>query len=189
MNTKLHVLSLFLAPLFYTISSFFWQMGGQYSVTSGTLIIIGSIFWVFTFAALFENLKEKMPYYAAVGFLIAVYGCLCGGVAFALRDIYAEIFNIPHQVLLDAFAQHPVFTNIVFWIGGPAFPVSLLILGIMLVRIKTVDLWVGICISLSGILFPISRITRIELVAHAADVLMLIPLAYLSWKLIKNNRI
>src|ERR1700744_720306 len=149
MNSKLYAAPLFLAPLFYTASTFFWQVGGQYSVTSGTLIIIGSIFWVIAFAVLFESLKEKTPYYAAIGFLISVYGCLCGGVAFALRDIYALVFNVSHQTMLNAFAQHPVFTNIVFWIGGPALPISLLVLGIMLIRTKTVDLWVGTCISLS----------------------------------------
>jgi hypothetical protein len=191
MRIKLNALSLFLAPLLYALSGFFWQSDGQYTqytITSGTLLILGSIFWVFTFYILFDNLKEKMPYYSSWGLLIAVYGCLCGGVAFALRDIYTIVFHIPHQAMLDAFAQHPVFTNIVFWIGGPAFPVSLLILGIMLIRTKTTAIWAGICISLAGILFPVSRIIRIGLLAHVTDLLMLIPLAYLGWQMLRSGR-
>ena len=190
MRTKLYAASLLLAPLFYAISSFFWQGNGQYSgysVTSGTLIIIGSVFWVIAFSALFDALKEKTPGYASIGLLFAVYGCLCGGVAFALRDIFTSVFNISHHDMLVALSQHPVLTDIVFWAGGPAFPLSLLILGIVLTSTKTVELWVGISIALAGVLFPLSRIPRIELIAHIADAFMLIPLANLSWQLFSQD--
>ena len=192
MRTRLYTISLFLAPLLYALSSFFLRSNNQYNqytTTSGTLLILGSIFWVLVFYFLFDCLKEKMPKYAAWGLLIAVYGCLCGGVAFALRDIYTLVFNIPHQTMLYALSQYPVFSNIVFWIGGPAFPVSLLILGVVLAYTKTTELWVGICIGLGGILFPVSRIMRIEALIHLTDFILLIPLAYLGWKMLKRRNI
>lgn len=191
MRTKLSAASLFLAPMFYAASSFFWNtlnQYGTYDTTSGLLLIIGSIFWVPAFLALFDMLRERMPNYASWGFLLAVYGCLCGGVAFALRDILTVVFNIPHHTMLTTLSQYPALTNIIFWIGGPAFPISLLILGIVLARTRTVPAWVGMLIAVSGALFPASRIPRIEWVAHIVDFMMLIPLTYLSWQMLSANQ-
>ncbi|MBS1501146.1 MAG: hypothetical protein JST32_03740 [Bacteroidetes bacterium] len=183
MTTKIYSVSLILAPVCFAVSSFFWQSDGQYvqySVTAGTLLIAGSVFWVFAFMALFDLLKDKAPRYAAWGLFIAVYGCLCGGVGFALRDIMTLMLRIPHKQMLDTFVQHPVFDNIVFWIGGPAFPSSLLVLGIVLATTKKAPAWVGVMIGLSAVLFPVSRITRIEMIAHIDDALMLVPMGYLG---------
>jgi hypothetical protein len=191
MSTKLYAISLFLAPSCYALSTFFWQTDGQYtqySVTAGSLLIVGSVFWVIAFAALFDKLKDKTPNYASWGLLVAVYGCLCGGVSFALRDVIALTFNISHPDILHAFAKHPIFDNVVFWIGGPAFPISLLLVGIVLAWTKTTAPWVGIMIALSGVLFPVSRIFRIELVGHTVDVLMLVPMVYLSWQMSTKNQ-
>ena len=191
MSTKLNAISLIAAPALFAISSFFWQTEGQYthySVTAGTLLIVGSVFWVFAFLALFHSLKDRFPRYATFGFFIAVYGCLCGGVAFPLRDIVTLAFHIPHKEMLETFASYPVFDNIVFWIGGPAFPSSLLVLGVVLATSRKWEWWMGVLIVLGAVLFPVSRITRIELIAHIDDVLMLIPLSYLGINLfIKDN--
>lgn len=190
MSTKLYAASLILAPLCYALSSFFWHATGQYveyTVTSGTLLIVGSVFWVFAFAALFDLLKSKKPRYSTWGFFIAVYGCLCGGLGYALRDIFTFAFHIPHKQMLETFAKYPVFDNIVFWIGGPAFPLSLLILGIVLTVTKRAPLWVGVLIALSGALFPVSRIMRVEMIAHATDICMLVPMAYLGRQLLANK--
>jgi hypothetical protein len=132
MELKLFRLSLFLAPLLYTISGFFWINGGQYSVICGTYVIVGSFFWIFALDGLFGLLKEKSPAYAVWGKAIAIFGCACGGISFGLQGMFAEMFNISHLVMLQALAQHPVASNIVFWLSGPAFPISILILGIML---------------------------------------------------------
>jgi hypothetical protein len=183
MTSKLYTVSLILAPLSFALSTFFWQKDGlyfQYSVTSGTLLIIGSIFWVLAFAAMFDVVKAGAPLYATLGMPVAVYGCLCGGVGFALRDVTAFVLHVPHKQLLDALAQHQVFDNLVFWIGGPAFPLSLLALGIVLTAAKKVPVWVGGMIVLGAVLFPVSRIMRNETIAHLDDVLLLIPLNYLA---------
>lgn len=190
MRNQFYATMLFLAPLCYAASSFFWHTTGQYTeytVTSGTLLIVGSVFWVFAFAALFDLLKDKAPRYAVWGFFIAVYGCLCGGAGFALRDIFTLTFHIPHKQMLETFADYPVFDNVVFWIGGPAFPVSLLVVGIVLTAKKKAPTWIGIMIALSGVLFPASRITRTEMIAHAADLCMLLPMAYLGWRMMRQN--
>jgi hypothetical protein len=182
MEKKLYITSLILAPLFYTASSFFWLDNGRYNATGGTLIVIGSVFWIFVFNGLFDAIKAKAPAYAAWGKFLAVYGCACGGVAFGLQDLFAHMFQISHQSMLQELGRHPIIANLIFWIGGPLFPLSIFVLGIVLVRIKVAALWAGILLSLGGILFPVSRILRMELIAHAVDLLMLIPLYYIVWQ-------
>src|ERR1700743_520664 len=102
MELKLFRISLFLAPLCYAISGFFWRNGGQYSVTCGTYIILGSVLWIFALDGLFNLLKEKNPVYATWGKGIAIYGCACGGICFGLQGMFAEMFNISHPAMLQA---------------------------------------------------------------------------------------
>jgi hypothetical protein len=173
-------LSLLFAPLFYFISGFFWLNGGQYSVICGTFIVIGSFFWVFGLEALFGLLKEKTPAYSVWGRVVAIYGCVCGGVAFGLQGMFAEMFNISHTAMLKALAQHPVAANAIFWLAGPAFPVSIVILGIVLAVKKAAPMWCGLLLSVGGLLFPVSRILRIQSIGHVVDVLMLIPCWYIA---------
>jgi hypothetical protein len=183
MDLKLYKTALVIAPLCYLLSGFFWLSDGIYSVTGATYIVIGSFFYVFAFNGLFSLFVSTTPRYAVLGRIFATYGCICGGVAFGLRDMFMDIFNLTHSSVVQALAGHPVAANIIFWIGGPLFPVSILVLGIMLMVKKTAPSWAGVMLVSGGLLFPFSRILRIELLAHLVDVLLLVPLWYLSIKL------
>ncbi len=180
MELKLFRISLILAPLLYTISGFFWLNGGQYSVTCGTFIIIGSFFWIFALNGLFDLFKDKSLSYAVWGKAIAIYGCACGGICFGLQGMFAEMFNISHTAMLSALARYPVASNLVFWAAGPAFPLSILVLGIMFCIKRVTPVWCGILLAAGGLLFPVSRILRIENIAHLVDLLMLIPAWYIA---------
>lgn len=180
----LYRISLFAAPLLYATSGFYWINGGQYSVTCGTLIVIGSFFWVYALIGLFDLLKEQTPRYATLGRAVATYGCVCGGVAFGLQGMFSEMFNISHKAMLQGMAHFPIASNLVFWLAGPVFPLSILILGIVLSIKRVVPFWIGILLSAGGLLFPLSRIFRIELVAHLVDLLMLVPTWYIALNVI-----
>lgn len=181
MELKLNRLSLLIAPLLYAISGFYWLNGGQYSVTCGSYIIIGSFFWIFALDGLFALLKENSPRYAVLGKAIAIYGCVVGGICFGLQGVFAEMFNISHPNMLKALAQHPVAANVIFWIAGPAFPISIFLLGVMLTVKKTIPVWCGTLLAVGGLLFPVSRILRIEWVGHLVDVMMLAPLWWVAF--------
>jgi hypothetical protein len=127
-----------------------------------------------------------MPRYATWGLLIAIYGCI-GGAAFGLEGLFGEAFRIPHDARREAWAQFPTTFNLTFFWPGPLFPLSLLILGAMLIRTRSIPLWAGLLICLGTIAIPASRIPRIALAARAADVLMLIPLAYTGWGVLKSR--
>jgi hypothetical protein len=179
--------SLLLAPSLFALSSFFWVDEGQYGITGSTLLIFGSVFWIAGFVGIFRLLRDRTPRYAAGGLLLAIYGAVCGGAAFAFQGLFAELYDISHEAAIEALASHPFVANAIFWVGGPAFPVSLLILGIVLARTQTVPLWVGLLLSLGGALFPVARIPRIDLVAHLVDLLMLIPTWYIGVRILQNR--
>ncbi|QHS56185.1 hypothetical protein GWR56_11800 [Mucilaginibacter sp. 14171R-50] len=187
MEKKIFTLSLAIAPLLYTASGFFWLSNGRYNVTGATLIVIGSVFWVFVFNGFFTGLKAHAPWYSAIGRCVAIYGCACGGVAFGLQDAFADMFHISHSAMLNGLALHPVFANLIFWIGGPLFPLSVFAMGIMLARTKMIPVWAGIVLSAAGVLFPVSRILRIEAIAHAVDLLMLVPMGYVAFRGVKST--
>ena len=175
--------SLIAAPALFGLSTFFWNRAdgrAEYGATGGALVAIATVFWIPAFVGLFDLLKDKAPRYAAAGLMAAIYGCV-GGVGFGLDGLFAEAFGLSHQTRLDAWARFPTAFNVVLFWPGPLFPLSLLVLGAMLVRTRSVPRWAGILICLSGVAFPLSRIPRVAAVAHAADVLLFVPLAYVGW--------
>lgn len=172
----LSISSLFLASLFFFASDFFWTQDGQYGAAGGLLLVVGSIFWIFAFKYLFSLFRATRPLYSALGWFVAVYGCICGGAAFGLLGYFNEVYGVARPASLAALAAFPVATNIIFWIGGPAFPVSLVVLGFMLMRTKMVRAWIGIALLLGGLLFPVGRIFRLQWFAHIVALIILIPM-------------
>ncbi|MEV0649762.1 hypothetical protein AB0I28_31350 [Phytomonospora sp. NPDC050363] len=70
------------------------------------------------------------------------------------------------------------------WLPGPAFPLSMIALGLALAMTRKAPLWTAVLLAVAGAVFPISRIPRIEAVAHVADLLLLGPSAFLGVTLI-----
>jgi hypothetical protein len=180
-------LSLIAAPLVFAASTFFWKEG-QYGVTGGTLINLSQVPWIIAFIVLFDKLKMEMPRYATVGLVIAIYGCL-SGANFGFVGVYGEAFQIPHKTYLDTFLHYPLSANLLLFWPGPLFPLSLLVLGILLIRRKKVDLWLGILLCLGAIAFPLSRIPRIENIAHAVDIVLAIPLVIIGYKELVTSKL
>lgn len=171
-----------LAPLLFALSSFYWTGDGQYGITGSTLLVFGSVAWIIAFVAIFRSLRDVTPRYAVGGLVAAVYGTICGGAGFAFQGLFAALYEIPHDRVLRALADHPIVANAIFWIGGPAFPITLVVLGIVLARTRTIVPWLGILLSIGGALFPVARIPRMAGIAHAVDLMMLVPLWYLGFR-------
>ena len=179
-------LSLFLAPLLMSISSFFW-VNGEYGVTGGTILILSTVFWITAMIYLFRLLERRMPAFAQWGLLLAIFGFVSGGL-FGFVGVLTEIFEIPHQTYIDAFANYPISTGLLLFWPGPLAPLSLILVGVFFLRTKTVKSWVAIMIIVGGLLFPASRISRNEWLAHIADTTLLIPLCYLASQVLFAQR-
>ena len=179
-------ISLVLAPLLQAMSTFFW-MDGEYGVTGGTILIFSMIFWIPALLFLFGLVASKTPNYAAWGFLIAVYGFI-SGVNFGFLGVLTEVFSISHERYIQELSDYPVSSNLLLFQAGPLAPLSLVVLGIVMFFTKVVDRKIAALIALGGILFPLSRISRIEAIAHAADAVQLIPMAMLGVQLMMKRK-
>jgi hypothetical protein len=167
-------------------STFFWNDNGRYTVDGAVMIIIAMVFWIIGFIGLFDLLKEKSPWYARLGLWYAAYGCL-GGIAFGFEGLYSAIFDISDKIGIEAYEKFPLHMNIVLFWAGPAFPLTLMILGIMLIVRKIGNPWINLLFTLGGIAFPISRISRIEWIAVIADILLLIPVVVISMQFMRGQ--
>jgi hypothetical protein len=136
------------------------------------MIILSMAFWIVGFQYFFELFAKRDRWYSRLGFLYAVYGCI-GGIAFGFEGLYSEIFGFTDKMGVDAYSRFPIQMNIVLFWSGPAFPLSLLFLGIMLIIRKIVPVYVGVLIALGGVAFPVSHIIRIDWIAHISDLLLL----------------
>jgi hypothetical protein len=159
------------------VSTFFWLDNGRHTLNGSVLVILGMVFWMAGFVGLFDLFKEKNSWYSKIGLLYAFYGCL-GGIAFGFEGFYSRAFETDN-IGLETISKFPIQTNLVLFWSGPAFPLSLLILGIMMIIRKVQPPWIGILIVVGAIAFPASRISRVEWIAHAADVILLVPLLVL----------
>ncbi len=172
---------LVLGPVLQAAATFYWQDGRQ-GVDAATLIVLSTAAWLLGLIGVFRSVENRLPRYAAVGLPVALYGAL-SGVSFAVQGMHEELFGVSHQQAVDLLNQHPWQARIVFWIAGPLFPISLFVLGIALARIRAVPLWAGALVCLGALAFPLSRIPREATVAHLADLLLLLPFAYLGVRL------
>ena len=180
-------MALIIAPILFAASTFFW-INGEYGIAAATFGIISLFFWIPALTGLFSLLKNKMPRYATYGLWIAVFGCI-SAVCFMFLGYLTTIFNISHSVYLQKLSEYPFSSQLLLFATGPLFPLSLLILGINLLRKKAVPLWVGILLCIGAIAFPASRILRIEWIAHIADALLLIPTVTIGLLLLKKDAI
>lgn len=173
-----HGVALILASTLLAGSTFYWQ-NGEYSVPAATLLIASIFFWIPAFIGLFGLIKKSMPRYAVYGLWVAVFGCV-SGICFAFLGYLATIFQIEHLTYLEKLSDYPFSSQLLLFASGPLFPLSIIVLGIVLMMTKKLPAWQSILFSLAGIAFPVSRITRNQLVAHGADLLFLVACIFIA---------
>jgi hypothetical protein len=161
-------------------STFLWEDSGRHSVDASTMIILSMVFIAAGLPGVFDLFKDKNPWYARLGLLYAFYGCI-GGVAFGFEGLFLAIFHNGDQIGVEAAKIFPTQMNLVLFWSGPAFPLSILVLGIMLWVRKIVTPVVAIILIIAAIGFPVSRIVRIEWLAHLDDLLLLAGFAMLGF--------
>lgn len=186
LEQKLEGSCLIIAPLFLMASTFFWR-GSEYGAEAATFIIFSMFFWIPAFMGLFSLVKNELAHYAVWGLWIAVLGCI-SGVCFAFLGYLSTVMNISHQQYINSLSIYPVTSQLLLFASGPLFPLSVLVLGIVLTLKKSVALWTGVLFSLGAIVFPLSRIQRIEWIAHVADLLLFIPSVAIGLQLVSNSK-
>jgi hypothetical protein len=167
------------APLLFGASTFFWT-NGSYGITGGTLLALSMVPWILALCRVFGWLRAELPVYSSAGLFLAVWGAV-SGACFGLADVFTTAFGIPHLIYLQVISEHSLaFDLLLFW-PGPLFPLSLLVLSVILMRRRLLPAWPGVMLALGAVLFPLSRIARVEGVAHLADGLLALPFWYLGF--------
>ena len=173
LEKKVEGFCLIIAPLLFAASTFFWQ-DREYGVEAAILIIFSMFFWIPGLTGLFSLVRNEMPRYAVWGLWVAVFGCI-SGICFAFLGYLATVFNISHEQYLNSLSHYPVTSQILLFGSGPLFPLSILVLGINLMLKRSLPAWICILFCFAAVAFPLSRIPRIEWMAHIADLAMLVP--------------
>ncbi|MEU7798879.1 hypothetical protein AB0B10_06395 [Micromonospora arborensis] len=177
---------LLLGPALSVVGTFYWQDDGVQGVDAAVFNVLSSLAWLVGLVGVFRAIEPRTPRYAAIALPLACYGVL-GGVAFGLQGMHEELFGVSHGDAVRLLEPYPVAASLLFWIAGPLFPTSLFFLGLVLARIRAVPVAIGGLISLGAVVFPMSRIPREVLVAHAADLLLLLPFLYLGIQMIAGR--
>jgi len=176
LEKKVQGFCLIVAPVLFAASTFFWQ-NGEYGVEAGILIIFSMFFWIPALTGLSSLIKNEMPRYAVWGLWIAVFGCI-SGVCFAFLGYLATIFNISHDQYLNLLSHYPITSQILLFGSGPLFPLSILVLGIILMLNGSVPVWIGILFCLAAIVFPLR--------AHIADMVMVVPSVAIARQILRK---
>jgi hypothetical protein len=171
LQKRIWVFSLLAAPLLILVSQFFWE-NGVLTNTAGWLQVLSYTLWIPAFHGMFYLVRDKMPNYAAIGFLIAIYACI-GGNNFGIEGIFNEAFGITNLEAQNELHNKIGIGGVLsLYLPGVLFPLSLIVLGIMLIRTKAVAVWVGILFIIAAVGFPISRMPRIPVLAHIDNILL-----------------
>ncbi len=109
-------------------------------------------------------------------------------VSFGLRGVFGEVFGITIADLEVATRTHPAIFTLIFFAIGPAFPLSILLLGINLYRKKLASRWVAVLLVIAALCFPPSRISRMEELMHLCDLLLFIPLVAIGFDFLKKTK-
>lgn len=171
-------LCLIVAPAVQALSTFFWNDHRQ-GVNAGALIVIATVCWIVGVVAVFRLIEPRVPRFAAIGLPAAVYGCV-GGTAFGVQGMNEELFDVTHAEAVRLLNEHSPAAIVAFWVAGPLFPTSMFVLGLVLARIRAVPAATGLLISAGAIAFPLSRIPREVVIAHLADLLLLVAFTHLG---------
>jgi len=185
LEKKVEGFCLIIAPLLFAASTFFWR-DGEYGMEAAILIIFSMFFWIPGLTGLFSLVRNEMPRYAVWGLWVAVFGCI-SGICFAFLGYLATVFNISHEQYLNSLSHYPVTSQILLFGSGPLFPLSILVLGINLMLKRSLPAWICILFCFAAVAFPLSRIPRIEWMAHIADLAMLVPSAAIALGMLRKG--
>lgn len=161
------------APVLIATAQFYWQ-NGLLTATAGWLQVLAFTFWLVAFQGMFNALKDVSPTYSSLGFFIAAFACI-GGAGFGFDGIFTHHLGYTSQTEVNQLHTEigtPLIISL--FLPGALFPLSIIVLGIQLIRNKCVNTWLGVLLIIAGIGFPLSRIPRIDWIAHADNALLIV---------------
>ncbi|TDD05323.1 hypothetical protein E1181_15505 [Saccharopolyspora terrae] len=177
---RLQAVALFLGPVIFAASPFFW-VDGHYGVNGGMLIALSMVPWVYGLIGEYERLRERVPIAAGLWLLLLLVG-MFGSIAFGLQGFFEGAFGLHSRIGVAGFADYPPQSLLVLWLPGPVFPGALLVFGVLLFWTRMSPWWDAALICLAAVAFPLGRVLRLEWVAYVVDLLVIVAFAHLAWR-------
>lgn len=178
LNRRVHGVSLIAAPIVLLTSSLFHLRGGGMDSddVGGALQILAFFFFILAVLGLTQLLAGRRPVAAIVLRVLLVFGCVYGAIN-GLGSALAEAAGAGIMALPSGLAKLLIYP-------GLAFPLSLMVVGVILWRSKAVPALAGIALAVAGLLFPVGRIPDIVTFYFLTDALLIVSMGWIGLRLL-----
>jgi len=149
----------------------------------GVIQVYAMAAFMMTVVGLTRACADPFPRAAAVLMLVGALG-VAGGVAYGINSIYADIGSVDLNDNVEGAAG-----PLALQLPGILFPLTFVALGAALVRAHAKPRWCAIALAVAGVLFPVSRIGGVEILAVVADIVFLLALAPLGWTILQGREL
>src|SRR4051794_22814848 len=127
-------------------------------------------------------LRPAAPRLSVIAGLLVTSGCV-GGASFQtalLHEWAARTAGTPEATVAAILqvTEERVFPVLVIF--GVLFPIALLTLAVGLFRSGVVPAWLPALLGIGAVIFPVGHIGSLQVVSHAAETLILIPLIWIG---------
>ena len=185
---RVYGLALIIAPLLLGLSTFFWGVGTS-GYVGGAIQVYALLMWIPAMLGLLTLLRVPMPRFSVWAVLLVCWVCI-GGNNYGMEGIFVSRFA---PAGADA-VQIAELRNVVGVAGifvlnlpGLAFPLTLILFAFFLWHTESVSPLQALLLGLGAIAFPISRITHIAMIAHLADLLLLVGAGGIGLQLLRGD--
>lgn len=169
--------------------AFLTENGINDGVIGGMIGIWSTFALAIAFVGIYRIVEPRAPRIGPIFGAIAVIGFTAGAL-FNLQAMYLAVYgkDLLSDLMEGALPDVPAFTFFAFLPWGWLVPVSLVATGVLLWRTRLVPNWSAALLVLGGVLFISSRPARIEPLAIACDIALVLALVPIGWSMLARRR-
>jgi hypothetical protein len=170
--------------------AFLTENGINDGVIGGMIGIWSTFALAVAFVGIYRMIESRAPRIGPIFGAMALVGFTAGAL-FNLQAMYLAAYG--NDLLTDAMEgtvpDVSALTFFAFLPWGWLAPVTFVATGILLWRTRTVPTWSAALLVLGGVLFISSRPARIEPLAIACDIALVLALVPIGWDMLGRRRV
>ena len=182
LQEKVAGVCLIAAPLLWAPITIFEYSSQGMLFWAGFLGLVIYILFIPGLLGIARLLRQPAPRLSVVVGLLIAAGCVAGAAFHTdlLSEWAARTAGTPEAMVAAIIEVTEGQVYPVLLIFSIQFPISLLALSVGLYRTRTAPPWVAALLGTGAIVFPVGHIGTIQLVAHLAEFILLVPLVWLG---------
>ena len=188
LQEKVAGVCLIAAPLLWAPTTIFEYSSKGMLFWAGFLGLVIYILFIPGLLGIARLLRQPSPRLSVVVGLLIAAGCVAGASfqTTLLHEWAARTAGTPEAMMATIMEVTEGRVYPVLLIFSIQFPISLLTLGVGLFRTHTAPTWVAVLLAIGAIVFPVGHIGTIQLVAHLAEFILLVPLVWLGLRFLRG---